>query len=75
VRQALRHHPVVYLLLIDDYVQQMQDRGIDELRVCSEWVSNIMFVCKKDRALRYCIDYRGLNTVTTMANYRRAMTP
>jgi len=28
VRQALRRHPVAYLLLIDEYVQEMQDNGI-----------------------------------------------
>jgi len=69
VRQALRRHPVAYLPLIDDYVQEMQDSGIIEPRIGSEWVSNIVLVRKKDGALRYCIDYRGLNAVTTKANY------
>jgi len=69
VRQALRRHPVAYLPLIDDYVQEMQDNGIIEPRIVSEWVSNIVLVRKKDGALRYCIDYRGLNAVTTKANY------
>jgi len=69
VRQALRRHPVAYLPLIDEYVQGMQDSGIIEPRIGSEWVSNIMLVRKKDGALRYCIDYRGLNAVTTKANY------
>jgi len=32
-------------------------------------VSNIVLVYKKDVALRYCIHYRGLNAVTTKANY------
>jgi len=62
-------HPVAYLPLIDDYVQQMQDNGIVEPRIGSEWVSNIVLVKKKDGALRYCIDYRGLNAVMTEANY------
>jgi len=68
VRQALRRHPVAYLPLIDEYVQGMQDSGIIEPRIESEWVSDIVLVCKKDGALRYCIDYRGLNAVTTKAN-------
>jgi len=61
VRQAFRQHPIAYLPLIDEYVQKMQDNG--------EWVSNIVLVRKKDGALQYCIDYRGLNAVTTKANY------
>jgi len=65
VQQALRRHPVVYFPLIDKYVQQMQDNGIVEPRIGSEWVSNIVLVKKKDGALRYCIDYRGLNAITT----------
>jgi len=69
VRQALRRHPIAYLPLIDDYVQQMQDNGIVEPRIGSEWLSNIVLVRKKDGALRYCIDYQGLNAVTTKANY------
>jgi len=69
VRPALRRHPVAYLPLIHEYVQEMQDNGIIEPRVGSEWVSNIVLVRKKDGALRYCIDYRGLNAVTTKANY------
>jgi len=47
----------------------LQDHAIVEPRVGSEWVSNIVLVHKKDRALWYCIDYRGLNTVMTKANY------
>ena len=69
VRQALRRHPVAYLPQIDEYVQEMQDNGIVEPRIGSEWVSNIVLVRKKDGALRYCIDYSGLNAVTTKANY------
>jgi len=47
----------------------MQDNGIVEPRTGSELVSNIVLVRKKDGALRYCIDYKGLNAVTTKANY------
>jgi len=47
----------------------MQDNGIVEPRIGSEWLSNIVLVRKKDGALRYCIDYRGLNAVMTKANY------
>jgi len=69
VRQALWKHPVAYLPLIDEYGQGMQDNGITEPRTGSEWVSNVVLVRKKDNTLHYCIDYRGLNAVTTKANY------
>jgi len=48
VRQALRRHPVAYLPQIDEYVQEMQDNGVVEPRIGSEWVSNIVLVRKKD---------------------------
>jgi len=69
VRQALRRHLIAYLPLIDEYVQEMQDNGIIKPRIGFEWVSNIVLVRKKDGALRYCIDYSGLNAVTMKANY------
>ena len=68
VCQALRRHPVAFLPLIDDYVQEMQNNGITEPRVGSEWVSTIVMVTKKDGALRYCIGYSWLNAVMTKAN-------
>jgi len=37
VRQALRRHPVAYLPQIDEYVQEMQDIGIVEPTIGSEW--------------------------------------
>jgi len=45
VRQALRRHPVSYLPQTNEYVQQLQDRGIVELRSGSELVSNMVLVC------------------------------
>jgi len=69
VRQVLSRHPVAYLPQINEYVQQMQDNGIVEPRIGSEWVCNIVLVKKKDGALRDCNDYRDLNAVTTKAIY------
>jgi len=54
--------------LVNDYIQQVQDNGIVELRVGSERISNIVLVRKRDGSLHYCIDYRGLNAATLKAN-------
>jgi len=69
VRQALRRHPVAYLPLIDEYVEQMAEHGHVQPMPGSEWVANIVLVRKKDRNLRYCVDYRGLNAITQKRNY------
>jgi len=44
VQQVLSGHPVACLPLIDEYVQQMQDNGIVQPCIGSEWVSNIVLV-------------------------------
>jgi len=69
VRQALHRHPVAYLPLIDQHVNEMMRNNVIEPRSGSEWISNVVLVKKKDGSLRYCIDYRRLNAVTQKANY------
>jgi len=69
VQQALRRHPVAYLLLIDDYVDNMVENGIVEPMPGREWMANIVLVRKKDGNLRYCVDYCGLNAVMQKRNY------
>jgi len=64
---TLRRHPVAYLSQIKEYVQQVPDHGIIKPQVGKKWI--IVLVCKKDGSLRYCVDYRGLNAVTTEENY------
>jgi len=42
--------------LTDAYIQQMKDNGNAEPGAGSEWISNIVLVCKKDGSPRYCIN-------------------
>ena len=35
----------------------------------SPWVSPIVLVRKKDGTFRFCVDYRGLNSVTKKDNF------
>lgn len=62
-RQSLRPQPRARLPVIDNLLEDMQSQGIIE--PCqSEWSSNIVLVTKKDGTIRFCVDYRKLNTAT-----------
>jgi len=63
VKQATAQLP-----MIDQHVDEMLRHKIIEPMPGSEWISNVVLVRKSDGSLRYCIDYRGLNAVTTKAN-------
>ena len=67
-RQQLRPQPRAYLPTIDRLVNEMQAQGIIE--PChSEWASNIVLVKKKDGNIRFCVDYRKLNSLTQKDAY------
>ena len=54
--------------MIDKLTQEMLDAG-----VCSSsnspWASPVVLVPKKDGAIRFCVDYRKLNTITVRDVY------
>ena len=68
IRQPLRRHPFQHLEVIDQQVEDMAKHGIIE-PAASPWSSNVVLVRKKDGSLRFCIDYRKLNAITTKDSY------
>jgi len=68
MRQALRRHPFKYLDVIDEQVEEMKAHSIIE-PTASPWASNVVVVRKKNNSLRFCIDYRQLNSVSVRDRY------
>ena len=68
IRQPLRQHAFQHLGYIKDETERMKDHGIIE-PAASPWASNVVLVRKKDGTLRFCIDYRKLNSVTYKDTY------
>jgi predicted aspartyl protease/transposase InsO family protein len=68
VREQLRRHPLPHLEYIDDQVQQMLKAKIIEPAQV-EWASNVCLARRKDGGLRFAIDYRRLNRLTTGDSY------
>jgi len=68
MRQTLKRQPFHLLDKIDENVHNMLKAGVIEPS-CSPWTSNIVVVTKKDGILRFCVDYRKLNSVTRRDAY------
>ena len=67
-RQPLRPQPQVQLPVIDELLEEMQHQEVIE--PCqSDWASNIILVKKKDGSIRFCVDYRKLNSLTIKDAY------
>jgi len=68
MRQTLSRQPFHLLKKIDAHVKDMIKAGVIEAGN-SPWTSNIVVVKKKDDGLRYCVDYRKVNSVTRRDSY------
>jgi len=68
VRQPLRRQPLTQLAVIDSQIDVMLANDVIE-RSYSDWASNVVMVTKRDGGVRFCIDYRHLNTKTKKDSY------
>ena len=59
---------MAHLPVIDDHVEQMLKNDIC-VPSTSPWASNVVLVTKSDGTMRFCVDYRQLNTLTVKDSY------
>lgn len=64
IRQRPYRTEVINRSIVDAEVKKMLDAGVIQ-HSTSCWASPIVLAQKKDGSLRFCIDYRKLNAVTT----------
>lgn len=63
VKQRLRRTPACFADEEETHLKKMVDAGVIQESV-SEWASAPVLIRKRDKSVRYCIDYRALNSVT-----------
>ena len=68
IKQNPRRIPPSLRASAENEVQKMLTAGIIEASN-SPWASPVVLVRKKDNSLRFCVDYRKLNSVTTKDSY------
>ncbi|CAG2233875.1 unnamed protein product [Mytilus edulis] len=64
IKQQMRRTPLKFENEEEKHLSQMLDKGVIKPSI-SDWCSCPVLVRKKDGSLRYCIDFRPLNKVTT----------
>lgn len=68
IRQPIYHVPERLLPVMKEELETMQTLGVIEPST-SEWSSPIVLVPKKDGTLRFCLDFRKLNSVSKFDPY------
>jgi transposase InsO family protein len=68
IRQPPRRVPIALQPEMDKEIQRMLDTGVIKPGH-SPWSSPVVLVRKKDGKIRFCVDYRRLNSVTVFDSY------
>ena len=67
-RQPVRRMPFSLRPQVDKLVQEMLTQGVIEPSA-SPWASPVVLVRKKDGTMRFCVDYRRLNSITKLDEF------
>ena len=68
IQQPMRRTPFALRDKIDTMVKEMAEQGVIRLSR-SPWSSPVVLVRKKDHTMRFCVDYRKLNSITKMDSF------
>jgi hypothetical protein len=68
IRQKMRRTPVAFVTEEENHLKKMLEAGVIQPSN-SEWCSAPVLVRKRDGSVRWCVDYRGLNSVTVKDVY------
>ena len=63
IRESLRRHPITYMELTDNHVDQTLQKNVIEPAM-NEWASNIALVGKKGGSMHFVVDYIKLNQIS-----------